>query len=181
MKKLISLSTIFLVSLLSACSSPKYTISTDITKYVEYIANVSFSTNCVFFPNLDDIPDTAAISVKYIERTAFMARSKNLMLTLSFSENDYFTYKDNLFSNYVFLNDPVIDDDEWVRIPEVEFNYSHLTIRVVDNDDFYYPMNFGMIGFSDDNYEIVLFMYFDSERDGITDMNKFMETEFPLN
>jgi hypothetical protein len=151
------------------------------TKYEEFISKVSFSENHTFFPTVEQIPETATINIKYIERTAFMARSKNLVLFIELTEDDYLTYKETLLNDYQYLEEPIVDDNDWVRIPIVEFEYSMFTVKVVDNDEFYYPMNFGMIGFSDDNHEIAFFMYFDSERDGITDINQFMETEFPEN
>jgi hypothetical protein len=154
MKKVFILASIILGTLLSACSSSDYSISSDMTKYEEFISKVSFSENHTFFPTVEQIPETATINIKYIE---------------------------TLLNDYQYLEEPIVDDNDWVRIPIVEFEYSMFTVKVVDNDEFYYPMNFGMIGFSDDNHEIAFFMYFDSERDGITDINQFMETEFPEN
>lgn len=180
MRKIVILVLIFLVCFMSACSNEEYTISTDISKYEEYINNVSFNSSCNFFPKVDDIPDNASVSVKYIERNAFTARSKNLVLIINLPEEEYTSYKKKLISDYVFLDNPIIDDDSWVRIPKIEFEYLNINVNVVDSDEFHYPMNFGMIGFSDANHEIFFFMYYDSDRDGITDMNQFMETEFPV-
>lgn len=180
MKRIMILLLVTSISFMSACNGPKYIVLTDLEKYIDYIDAVTFNDDCDFFPNINELPDTASIDLKYIERTAFSARSKNLALVITLSEDQYHLYKEKILSEYDFLNEPIIDDDKWVRISEVEFEYLSYSIMVVNNNEFYYPMNFGMIGYSDENKQIIFLMYFDSDRDGITDMIRFVQNEFLL-
>jgi hypothetical protein len=71
---------------------------------------------------------------------------------------------------------------DFYLIPEVEFQYQSFTIKVVSDDDFEYPEQFGMLGYSDSSYQITFLFFYDLSLDRLSDspgrMTRFIESEF---
>lgn len=180
MKKLMRICIVLSMFLVSACSEQEYSTSTDINKYEEYIEMVSFNKEYDIFPNIEELPDSVVLDISYVERTAFLIRSKTLILTITVPENIYSIFKEEFLNRYDYFDDLILDEEGGVIIPKVEFEYLSYTLFVVNNEEFYYPENFGMVGFSDENFEIIILMYFDIDRDRVSDMNQFIYEAFLL-
>ena len=162
---------IFLLSLtLFGCGS----VYTDRNEYQDYIDKMPKAD--IYMPDLSTLPEYQSITVFYYER---LGRSINLVIT--YSVESYESAKDTILSSYTYLDEPLMESDFYL-IPEVEFQYQSFTIKVVSNDDFDYPEQFGMIGYSDSSYQITFLFFFDESLDRLSDsperMTRFIESEF---
>lgn len=163
---------------LTGCSKEEYYQSTDISKYEEYIDVVTHEKDYEFFPDLDSINSSNSTNIMYVERTGSLVRSKSLVLSITVPENNYLTLKDDYLAKYSYFSELILDSDNEPVISSNEFYYGTFTIFIIRNDDFDYPKNFGMIGYSDDRNEIIWLFYSDSDIDYIRDMSHFLEINF---
>lgn len=169
-RKLLLLSLIFFL-LISIYGCRK--VYSDIGDYQYYIEKIPKSN--IFMPDLTILPEYQSISVYYYER---LGQSINLIIT--YSSESYLSARDELLSSYIYLEEPLTKMDFFL-IPEVEFQYQSFTIKVVSDDEFEYPEQFGMIGFSDTCYQITFLFFFDESLDRLGDgytMEEFLEQEF---
>ena len=170
-KKTLLISVISLLSLtLFGCGS----VYTDAKEYQDYIDKIPKAD--IYMPDLTTLPEYQSINVYYYER---LGQSINLIIT--YSAESYKSARDTVFGSYGYLEEPLTEMD-FYRIPEVEFEYQSFTIKVVSDDDFDYPEQFGMLGYSDSSYQITFLFFYDLSLDRLSDspgrMTRFIESEF---
>jgi len=125
---------------------------TDVSDYEIYVDEVYNADT--FMPDLDVLPNYEDVEVYYDNRA-----SKSITLSVIYSNEDYESAKESIINMYSFLDGPIKDETGFYYIPSHEFDYKSYQIKVVDNEDFSYPEQFGMIGFSDD-YNRICFLFF---------------------
>lgn len=169
-KKAIMISVVFFLSIsLFGCGQ----VYTDTNDYQEYISLVPKANT--FMPEIDNLPEYQSISVYYYER---LGQSINLIVT--YSEESYESALDSILNSYTYLEEPLTKMDFYL-IPEVEFQYQSFTIKVVSDDEFEYPEQFGMIGYSDSKFQLSFLFFYDESLDRLGDgytMEEFLEKEF---
>lgn len=148
---------------------------TSIDDYDKYLQLVKKSD--IFMPNLELIGTHEKIDVYYYERKGPTLYSKSINLIITYSNTQYELYKLDSMDKNEFLEEPFIEYGHIV-IPEAKFDYKEFEINVVKNDSFWYPSQFGMIGYSDVNKQICYIFYYDVELDVIADMVKFLDSAF---
>lgn len=165
---------ISLLGLLGGCNA-KVEKLTSIDDYDKYLQLVKKSDT--FMPNLELIGIHEKVNVYYYERQGPTLYSKSINLIITYSDTQYELYKWDSMDKNEFLEEPFIQHGH-VVIPEVKFDYKEFEINVVKNDSFWYPSQFGMIGYSDINKQICYIFYYDIELDMIADMVKFLDSAF---
>lgn len=144
---------------------------TDIKKYDEYVDEVYNAD--AFMPNLDDLPDYENTELYYDNRA-----SKSISISITYKDESYESAKETILNMYSFLAAP-IEGNGYYKIPNHEFYLKTYHIKVVDNDTFSYPSNFGMIGYSDEYSTITFLFFYDRSRGQISyDMADFIEENF---
>ena len=126
-------------------------------------------------PVLSSLPAYQAYEVYYLDR---LGQSINLVVT--FSSETYETSKETILQSHVFLDEPLMESDFYL-IPETEFEYESFTIKVVDDEDFNYPEQFGMIGYSDTKHQISFLFFLDDSLNRLGDeysLQDFIKKEF---
>ncbi|MFA5007104.1 MAG: hypothetical protein WC509_06530 [Candidatus Izemoplasmatales bacterium] len=170
-KKWIVCFTLILFALVITGCGQVYTNTDD---YQEYLDSIPGSN--AFMPVLTDIPAFQTCEIYYYDR---LGQSINLVIT--YSDETYETAKETVLGSYLFLQTPLVENDYYL-IPETEFEYESFTIKVVDDDNFDYPEQFGMIGYSDANHQISFLFFFDDSLSQLSDnsgrMTRFIEKEF---
>lgn len=161
---------IIMVFLLAACSK----VLTNVDEYSDYVDSIDNAES--FMPSLSELPEYLSIEVYYYEH---LGQSINLLIT--FSDGNYESAKEAIFNSFVFLKQPLMQDDFYL-IPEVEFEYNVYIIKVVDSVDFKYPEQFGMLGYSDEKHQILFMFFYDESLNRISNskdgMIRFVESEF---
>jgi len=170
-KKAILISVIFFLFIsVFGCGS----VFTSTNDYQEYINKMPTANN--FMPDLASLPEYQSVSVYYYER---LGQSINLIV--QYSIDSYESALDSILNSYTYLDEPMTEKDYFL-IPEVEFQYESFTIKVVSDDDFKYPEQFGMIGYSNSSYQITFLFFYDLSLDRLSDspgrMTRFIESEF---
>lgn len=161
---------IFYVMLIVGCGH-EYT---NIDKYQDYIDKIPGSD--VFMPNISELPEYLSIDVFYYENT-----SQSINLIITYSAEAYESAVTIINGMYEFLNEPLMQHDYYL-IPEVEFEYQSFLIKVVSDDNFDYPEKFGMLCFSDTNYQISFLFFYDIHLHELSGragrMERFVTNEF---
>lgn len=156
--------------LLSACSQ----VYTNSDEYVDYVSLVSGSD--IFMPKLSDLPQYQSVDIYYFER---LGTSINLIIT--FSAETYESAKEAIFESHLFLDEPLMEHG-YYTIPEVEFEYQAFIIKVVSDDNFDYPEQFGMLGYSDTKFQIAFLFFYDMHLHELSGssgrMGRFVRDEF---
>lgn len=166
--------------LLTSCSNDEHYQSNDILKFNDYIESVSWGNDYNLYPDIESLPDGFVTKINYVERTGSFIRSKTLILEISIPEGDYQNFKEDLLANYTFLSESIKNNNGDEIISEVDFEYGSYRIYIVENDDYDYPKNFGMVGYSDTNHKIIILLFSDDDLDIITDMASILEDDFLL-
>lgn len=159
-----------MIFLLVACGK----VFTNVDDYSDYVDSIDGADS--FMPSLDELPEYLSIEVYYYEH---LGQSINLLLT--FSDENYESAKEAILNSIDFLEQPLMQDDFYL-IPEVEFEYLGYIIKVVDNVNFKYPEQFGMLGYSDEKVQISFMFFYDDSLNQISNskdrMIRFVESEF---
>jgi hypothetical protein len=168
-KRKVVLAVILFTLLITGCGQ----VYTNMDDYQEYLDSIPGSN--AFMPVLTDIPVYRACEIYYYER---LGQSINLVIT--YSNETYETAKETVLRSYLFLQTPLMEFDYYL-VPETEFEYRSFTIKVVDDDNFDYPEQFGMIGYSDAHHQISFLFFFDDSLNRLGEgysMQDLLEKEF---
>lgn len=169
-RKTILISVIFILSISLFGCGKVYTNTDDYQEYINQVPKAN-----IFMPDFDTLPEYQSISVYYYER---LGQSINLIVT--YSAESYESARDTIFGSYVYLEEPLTEMD-FYRIPEVEFQYQSFTIMVVSDEDFEYPEQFGMLGYSDSKFQLSFMFFYDESLNELGNgytMQEFIEKEF---
>jgi hypothetical protein len=169
-------SVIFVTILIIVLSSCKRVYS-DIDKYENYINSIPGAQD--FMPSLDQLLTYERHAVFYVETS-----SKSLNLIVYYSPDEYQDAKDIFLNSYEFLEEPLMEYN-YYTIPEVEIFYNGYVIKVVKDENFNYPEQFGMFGYSDINHSISFMFFYDRslnrlESYSLSDLIKY-DFVFPKN
>ena len=150
MKKQITLITIILFIALVFCSCTK--TNNDINNYASDVEEYKASA---FMPDLGAIGEYE--NIDYFSRKdegAFPHYS--LQLVVQYDEENYFLAKEQLNTAYTYLEEPQKPDfdDTVYSMPTAKFETPGFNFRIAMFEDTVYPKNFGMVGTSDENFEI---------------------------
>ncbi len=158
----------------SGCSSDNKVAYSDIDDYQTCMDEVDGSAD--FMPKLNDLDDYESIELYCVEQVGATV-SVNLVVT--YQADDYASRKANMNETYDFLGHPLYDGGRTLVLDD-HFEYQDFTIRVAEADSFRYPARFGMIGHSDNQFQIA-YMFFSN--DGIVSMEyasmeDFVDSQF---
>ena len=183
MKKIIAMITITVFAL-TLCSCVK--TDNNIDNYSDDIKAYEASS---FMPGLDKIG-------KYNDVEYFSKKDEgifpeySMQLVVKYDEEEFLKEKENLNSAYTYLEEPqkADFDDTVYTIPIESFSAYGYDFKISKFEDTVYPKNFGMVGVSDDNFEIVYLWLYAPDLDYICEtneneikgMNEFIEYHFSL-
>ncbi|MCH5171462.1 MAG: hypothetical protein J1F31_01320 [Erysipelotrichales bacterium] len=182
MKKKLWVPLLLITSLLSSCDLFSSTTETffDESKYNEYI-NRCWRPARYFMPSLSSLTDCTERAVS-ITSTSYKHGASDvdpygIILIASYAEDIYETKKEEIDQNYIFVNTPIISDYGDTLMPAIDVIYCEYRIRVVYDNDFYYPSSFGMIGINDNKHSIAYLYYQDVDLDCIGQKNSTKDNQ----
>ena len=166
-----------LIIMITLCSCVK--TDNNIENYADDIEKYQAG---LFMPNLDDVGEYK--DVEYFTRkdeTIFPEYS--MQLVVKYDEETFLKEKERLETAYTYLGEPQKSDwDATVyTIPIEYFSYAGFDFKIVEFEDTVYPKNFGMVGVSDENFEIAYLWIYAPDLDyiGESGLNETKEmTEF---
>ena len=149
MKKLLSaILVVFLMFTLCSCVSSDRNIDNYLKDRMKYEATR-------FMPSFDSLGDYKNIEY-YSRKDDGLFPEYSMQLVVSYDEDTFLSQKQRLETAYTYLEEPqTLDGDiSLYTIPVTDFSYMGFDFKVAVFDDTDYPKNFGMVGISEDNYEI---------------------------
>ncbi len=114
----------------------------------------------------------------------------SISLFVKYSESEYETNKQKALENYDFINEPIINEDDWYLIPVSEIDYKGYHFKIVCDDEVRSAcQSFLMIGFDDKNSKIAYCYIYDFDRDlisyssedSVEEMTNFIDYNFLWN
>ncbi len=143
----------------------------------------------LFMPDLDDIGDYKDIEY-FIRKDEGIFPEYSMQLLVKYDEESFLKEKERLESAYTYLSEPQKLDGEnnYYTIPIEEFSGAGFNFKIAVFENTVYPKNFGMVGISDENFEIAYLWIYASDLDyicetdanEIKEMNEFIEYHFSL-
>jgi hypothetical protein len=129
-----------------------------------------------FMPNIDDYSSSDNLEVYY-----FDGWSQSFTFSIAYNSEEYEIAKENILAKYTFLDEPLKSESGFYYIPDNEFEFDSYHIKVVYDESFRYPEQFGMIAFSD-QYKRISYLYFynrsNNELGDGYEMEEFVENNF---
>lgn len=165
-----------LICILSSCSSNSDKVFDNINEYENYVDQIYEYDD--FFPTIGEIGTIENSEVVFIEKTG-LVMSKSLMIRMKLSPSEYQNFISNQLNEYKFFTESIKNKYGNV-VMDYEFAYNDFQFYIINNDNFIYPKLFGMIGISNDEYEIIFMMYYNDDRDIISDFESFIESNFQV-
>ena len=183
MKKFLSIMLV-LIMIVTFCSCVK--TDNNIENYADDILKYQAD---LFMPDLEDVGEYK--DVEYFSRKdESIFPEYSMQLVVKYNEEEFLKEKEKLNTAYTYLETPqkADFDDTVYTIPIVEFSASGFDFKIAQFEDTVYPKNFGMVGISDEKFEIVyLWIYSpdldyicETNRNEIKEMNEFIEYHFSL-
>lgn len=154
-------------------------VSTDITKYED--DRVIYENASDFMPELGALTDHT--DVFYSHKTNVYSKfmgfvSEGMALFLKYDESVYEDKKTEILNSYTFLNEPVVDNV--YELPVTEFYYKNYHMKVIPDKkyvDFCACKSFALIGFDDENKNIVYCYQYNFDLDYIAELGDDLELE----
>ena len=181
-KVLLILLAIVLIFLFCSC------IKTD-NNIKNYAADIEKYQAGLFMPNLEDIGEYKDVEY-FIRKDETIFPEYSMQLVVKYDEEMYLKEKERLETAYTYLDKPQKPDwdDDVYTIPIEEFSCDRFNIKIVEFEDTVYPKNFGMVGVSDEKFEIAYLWVYSQDLDYICEtdvnevkeMNEFVEYYFSL-
>lgn len=152
----------------------------DIEKYEEYLEKFFVAERIM--PALSELDDATQIEVSYFYHFAVFAPYWSINLVVEYDEELYEQKKSELFSSYIFLENPIYEG-KYAMMPQVKVKVNGFSISVIDLSEesrvnYRYPKYFDMIGYNDEEHKINYMQIQDTERDSISDLTTLIETSF---
>lgn len=173
---------IIMVLTLSSCVET----NNDIKNYVADIKNYQAG---LFMPDLENIGDYKEIEY-FSRKDNGIFPEYSMQLVVKYEEEAFLKEKERLENAYTYLNEP--QKNQWndtnYTVPLEEFSAVGFDFRIVVLEDTVYPKNFGIIGISDEKYEIAYLWLYCPDLDYICEANEdrnekmleFIEYRFSL-
>ena len=166
--------------LLTGCSETTLNTSYDVNKYYEYVDRCARAGK-QFMPVLGSFSDYNDISVSLTTSSHSLGHKDTipygLMLFVSYDVDIFEVKKEEVNQNYSFVEEPIIDNDDDILMPAIDVLFYGYRIRVVKNEQFYYPKNFGMIGINEDTQTIAYMYYEENDIDLLATVGDSIEKQ----
>ena len=143
----------------------------------------------LFMPDLEDIGEYKDVEY-FIRKDETIFPDYSMQLVVKYDEEGFLKEKKRLETAYTYLDEPQKPDfdDTVYTIPIEEFSSAVFDFKIAVFEDTVYPKNFGMVGISDENFEIAyLWIYApdldyicETDANEIKEMNEFIEYHFSL-
>lgn len=183
MKKLLTI-ILAIIIVITLCSCVK--TDNNIENYLDDIEKYQAS---LFMPNLEDIGEYKEAKY-YTRKDETIFSEYSMQLVVKYDEETFLKEKERLESAYTYLDGsqkPEWDDTVYT-IPIEDFSNAGFNFKIAIFEDTVYPKNFGIVGVSDEKYEIAyLWIYApdldyicETDRNEIKEMNEFIEYYFSL-
>lgn len=167
---------------LSSCVKTDNNIENYTSTVEKYHANL-------FMPKLEDIGEYD--DIKYFSREdESLFPTYSMQLTVQYDKETFLHEKERLESAYTYLDAPQKPDwdDTVYTIPIKAFSTKGFDFRIALFEDTDYPKNFGMVGVSDEKFEIAYLWIYAPDLDYICKadeneikaMSEFIEQYFSL-
>ena len=140
-------------------------------------------------PNLDDIGEYKEVEY-FIRKDVSILPEYSMQLVVKYDEEEFLKEKEKLNTAYTYLEEPqkADFDDTVYTIPLEEFSAIGFDFKIAKFEDTVYPKNFGMVGISDEMFEIAYLWIYSPDLDyicktnanEIKKMNEFIEYYFSL-
>lgn len=150
----------------------------NIDEYEEYIEKVTMSNTLL--PTEEELKNSENVQVYYHEKNGFIAYTYyTISLFLQYNDDDYLVEKSKILEEHNFISEPIVRNDI-VYLHEPSFEYAGFKISVVDNVEYTYLKNYGMVGFNDETNSIVYLFVYDPEIGFISDetIQDYLESYF---
>lgn len=183
MKKLLAILLVFIITIIS-CSCVK--VDNNIENYSDDIEKYQAD---LFMPNLENIGVYKDVEYS-VRKDETIFPEYSMQLVVKYDEENYLKEKERLKSAYTYLEEPQKPDwdNNVYTIPIAEFQCGVYNFKIAVFEDTVYPKNFGMVGVSDETFEIAYLWICAQELDyickteanEIKEMNEFIEYHFSL-
>ena len=175
---------LILIITLALCSCVK--IDNNIENYANDIEKYQAD---LFMPKLEDIGEYKGVEY-FIRKDETIFPDYSMQLVVKYDKEGFLKEKKRLETAYIYLDEsqkPDFDDTVYT-IPIEEFSSAAFDFKIAVFEDTVYPKNFGMVGISDENFEIAyLWIYApdldyicETDANEIKEMNEFIEYHFSL-
>jgi len=183
MKKM-SVIILILIITITLCSCVK--TDNNIENYTDDIEKYQAD---LFMPDLEDIGEYKDVEY-FIRKDENIFPEYSMQLVVKYDEESFSKEKERLESAYTYIDEPQKPDwnDDVYTIPIEEFSAAGFNFKIAIFDDTDYPQNFGMVGVSDEKFEIAYLWIYAPDLDyiceinvnEIKEMNEFIEYHFSL-
>lgn len=183
-KKLIALIlSLSLCFCLSSCCTEKYS-STNEDDYEKYVSEVHDADQ--FMPDLKNLGEYESVFVGRKDvltdvLTIFLfGITKSVSLIVNYDDEEYLDQKQKVLAKYEFWEEGPKD------VPDVEARAKGFDFKVVDGEAFGYDdYSYGshilfIVGFDEKDSKIAYLCFYDSERDRIKNLDRFIKKSFVL-
>lgn len=127
----------------------------------------------------DELGDYNDVYYQKHHRNILIWQSDATVLIADYNSENYEKSKQNIENKYTFLNEPIIDEFEFVLISQNEFTIGDWEFKVCTSEDYAYPKYFRMIGFNDKDNSIAYLDFDDIDLDCIDQtMPEFIDYHF---
>ena len=140
-------------------------------------------------PNLEDIGEYKEAKY-YTRKDETIFSEYSMQLVVKYDEEIFLKEKERLESAYTYLDKPQKSewDDTVYTIPIEDFSSAGFNFKIAIFEDTVYPKNFGMVGISDEKFEIAYLWIYAPDLDYICEINRneikemaeFIEYHFSL-
>ena len=154
-----------------------------------YLQDIEKYQASLFMPNLEDIGEYKEAKY-YTRKDETIFSEYSMQLVVKYDEGIFLKEKERLESAYTYLDEPQKPewDDTVYTIPIEDFSSAGFNFKIAIFEDTVYPKNFGIVGVSDEKYEIAyLWIYApdldyicETDKNEIKEMNEFIEYHFSL-
>ena len=184
MKRFLYIFLLIILIIFTLCSCTK--TDNNIDNYAENIKAYEADT---FMPDLNSIGEYEGIEY-FTQKDDGIFPECSMQLVVKYNEETFLAEKQRLETAYTYLEEPqkADFDDTVYTIPIEEFEVLGFDFRIAKFEDTVYPKNFGMVGISDEKFEIAyLWIYApdldyicETNRNEIKEMAEFIEYHFSL-
>lgn len=178
MRKFLKIALIILmVIILSSCSKLVSKDKQDYETYYKFHMESTFGgEKCL--PDIDEVLNNDSFQFKHYKYSMVFV-GYGTVVSQELSEEEFEVKREELNKTYTFLNEPIYRtfEEESVIIPTGSFEIDGYSFKVIS--DGYYPLDFGMIAFSEEENRILYFAYYDQDLDYIDDMVDFVKEIYP--
>lgn len=164
MKRIIAITLVFMImTVFCSCVQTDNNIENYTEDVEEYHAGL-------FMPDLADIGEYKSVEY-FVRKETTLFPEYSMQLIVKYDEETFLKEKERLERAYTYLDAPQLDGDVYT-IPIEAFSVSGFDFRIALFEDTTYPKNFGMVGVSNDEFEIAYLWIYAPDLDYICETNE---------